>query len=179
MKKALIRILYILTLMTLQASASGWATGDGSVYHKGDRLGSAGISFFYFGALAAFDYGLHDCISAGAATGYNVHSFAPQTLTHHLPVMARVAFHPFNLDVLSDKIIVRNIIDVYAGLSGGWVFRWDTYDFNFATPPDDHPSSFGVREYIGMRYFFKDNLALFIEDCGYIATISAGVTLTF
>ena len=179
MKRSLIRMTVLLALMTLQASASGWATGDGSVYHKGDRLGSAGISFFFPGVLAAFDYGLHDCFSAGAATGYNVYSFSPQTLTHHWPVMARVAFHPFNLKVLADKIIIRNIIDFYAGVSGGWIFRWDTYDFNIASKPDDHPSSFGVREYIGMRYYFKDNLALFIEDCGDISTISAGVTLLF
>ena len=179
MKKTLIQTAIVLTIITHLVSASDWATGSGSVYHQGDRLGSAGISFFYFGALAAFDYGLHDCVSAGAAAGYNVYSFYPQTMTHHIPLMARAAFHPFNLSVLADKIIVRNMIDVYAGLSGGWVFRWETSDYPSLVKPDAKPSGIGVREYLGMRYFFRDNIALFVEDSGYLSTISAGLTVKF
>lgn len=149
---------------------AAWATGEGSAYAQGDMYGSAGLSIHYFGAFVAFDYGLHDCISAGAATGYNTYSNL-SIRYHHLPIIARAAFHPFNLSAIADKIVIRNMIDVYAGLSTGWVFKWGKGDFVDVT--DHH---FAIREYLGMRYHFSDKLSIFVEDCPGIAFIGAGVS---
>ena len=177
MKKLFSVLICILSISALNAPAFGWATSEGSVYAKGNMLGSAGLSIYPLGVLAGFDYGLHDCISAGLAAGYNNSSWAPQVRTHQVPIMARVAFHPFNLKVLSDKIVIRNMIDVYAGLNTGWIFRWYSSDLGIQSPDD--ASYFGLREYIGMRYFVNDKLAIFVEDNNYLSYIGFGVTYKF
>ena len=155
----------------------GWANGENSCYTKGMMLGSAGISIYHFGAFVAFDYGLHDCISAGLAAGYNGYTYVPEVRTHRIPIVARAAFHPFNLSVLADKLDIRNLIDVYIGLSTGWMFRWQTTKYDLLR--GNEPSTFSLREYIGLRYYFTEKLAVFVEDCGEIAYISGGITYKF
>ena len=177
MKKIQFVIFCISILTAMNAPAFGWATGEGSAYSRGNMLGSAGVSVYHFGALTAFDYGLHDCISAGVAAGYTTYKFGTSTRTHQVPVMARVAFHPFNLKVLSDKIVLRDMLDVYAGISAGWIFRWYTTEQGIQKP--DEGSSPRTREYIGMRYFFSDKLAVFVEDSGYLSYIGGGITYRF
>ena len=97
---------------------------------------------------------------------------------HHVPVMARGAFHPFNLAALADKIVIRDVIDVYAGLAAGWLFVWVKRDNVTLQKESDEPG-FRIREYIGMRYHFNPKWSFFIEDCGYLTNIAGGVSYKF
>jgi len=177
MKKNL-SILIIATILCLFSGATSslfaFGNSEGSVYAKGDMLGSLGLSIHYFGLYGAFDYGVHDCISAGIAIGYNRFNYLSNR-TNRLPIIGRVAFHPFNLAAIADKIIVRNIVDVYVGLGTGIVISKEKNGFG------EQPTEtlFRIREYIGMRYHFSDNFSLFVEDCAEIANIAAGVTYRF
>ncbi|MBN1758250.1 MAG: hypothetical protein JW863_08035 [Chitinispirillaceae bacterium] len=166
--------LLVLSLTVLNASLFA----EENVYSKGDLLGSAGVSVYHFGAIVAGDYGLHDLFSAGIAAGYNGYSFVPQVRTHQVPLVARLAFHPFNLSAIADKIVVRTMIDVYAGICGGWVFRWQTSERGILLD-EQEKGSFAIREYIGMRYYFKENIALFVEDNGPLSYIGGGITYKF
>ena len=170
-------LLLLVTIFAALTPVFGWSNGENSSYSKGDMLGSAGIGIYHLGVFAAFDYGIHDCISAGAAVGFNSYSKQVGIRVNQVPLMVRAAFHPFNLAVLADKIIIRDMVDVYVGLSTGWVFRWQKTEYINA-PNDTHPG-LGLREYIGLRYHFTDKLGLFVEDCGEIATIALGVTYKF
>jgi hypothetical protein len=173
MNKLLVGIATACTLLLFSAHTapvSAWATSEGSVYAQGDMYGSLGLSVHYFGAYVAFDYGLHDCISIGAATGYNGYSNLSIRF-HRLPIIARAAFHPFNLSAIADKIIIRNTIDVYAGLCSGWIFVWKRSDI-----ANDNGGDFSIREYIGMRYHFSDRLSIFVEDCPGVAYIAGGIS---
>jgi hypothetical protein len=154
-------------------SVYAWANSEGSVYSQGDMIGSAGISVHYFGAYVAFDYGLHDCISVGAATGYN--GYTNLSLRYNrVPIIGRAAFHPFNLAALADKVIIRNMIDIYAGIATGWIFVWERSDlFN------DNYGKFTIREYLGLRYHFSEKLSLFVEDCPGVAYIAGGISYLF
>jgi hypothetical protein len=165
-----------ITISAMLTPASGWSDSENSCYSRGAMLGSAGISVYYFGVYAAFDYGIHDCISAGAAAGYNGDS-RPGYRINQVPLMIRAAFHPFNLAVLADKIIIRDMVDLYAGITTGRVIRWETSKYDDLR--GDVHSGFSIREYLGLRYHFSDKIAIFIEDCGETANLAFGCTYTF
>jgi len=174
--RTLVAVLTIVSVFRLAANASDWATGNGSCYEQGHKLPSAAFSVYHPGFYLAFDYGLHDCISAGAALGYTGYSEL-QFRYNHFPIIARAAFHPFNLSAISDKIIVRNMIDVYAGISTGFFFVWVTEKEMTNQPhkTDDH-TGFRIREFIGMRYCINEKWNFFIEDSGSLSTVALGVT---
>jgi hypothetical protein len=184
MKRYMGMVILAFSILLFSASNSpvySWGNGEGSCYAKGDKLGSAGLSFYYFGLLAAFDYGLHDCISAGLGVGYNTRSrFQGDIRDHYFPVVARAAFHPFNLDALAEKVAIRNLVDIYVGLTAGWAFGFQSqakgsnyYD------SEESIQHLILREYVGMRYHFNDKWSLFIEDCAYLGFLSFGITKKF
>jgi hypothetical protein len=141
-------------------AAADWATAEGSCYAKGDKLLSVGAALYPFGLFGAFDYGLHDCISLGGAAGFMVYPYG----NPYIPVVVRGAFHPFNLKVLSEKIKVRDKLDVYVGPSVGWEIGLGWLGLPF------------FREYIGVRYKLNDKFMLFAEDCAGLGYLSAGIT---
>ncbi len=178
MKKHLRKPVIFLSLIavaSVQSDVFGWATGEGSAYAQGNMIVSGGFSFFHIGLIGAFDYGIHDFISAGAAAGYNYHSRLDAQY-HHFPLMVRAAVHPFNLSVLSDKIVVRDMVDVYGGITTGMLFILIKRD-NISIEPVDKNEKTGFRigAYLGFRYKFKDKLAFFVEHCGDLSKIAMGI----
>jgi hypothetical protein len=176
-----IAILSIISLIPASGNASDWATSDGSCYAQGEKIASAALSINNFGLYAAFDYGVHDAISVGGGFGYNATSNL-QWRYNYLPIMLRGAFHPFNLSALADKIVVRNMVDVYVGLTVGWRIGWLKWKSAAIAvrEPTDLNNGFAIpREFIGVRYFFNDKLAIFVEHCPELTNISGGVSYKF
>jgi len=86
---------------------------------KGLRMRTLLPYIAHIGFFGSFDYGFHDAISGGIASGFNGHGWRYyQYFT--IPFAVRAAFHPFNLKVIADKIKIRNKMDVYVGLATGW-----------------------------------------------------------
>jgi hypothetical protein len=151
------------------AYAAEWATSAGSCYAKGDKYLDVGIPLPMYpaGVHVAFDYAFHDAISGGGGIGFRYYYGGPAYLTF----LGRAAFHPFNLQVLSEKIKVRDKLDVYAGPTfwfgpslngwGGW-----------------HPD-WWIREFIGARWHFSPRFCVFVEDCGGFGYLDGGITFKF
>lgn len=99
---------------------------------------------------------------------------------YQVPILARAAFHPFNLNVLAEKIKVRDKLDVYVGPSMGWQIGWTNWKGS-GSAIGSSPSygGFVIREYIGARWFFTPNFAVTLEDCGGLGVINAGVVFKF
>ncbi|MBD3345497.1 MAG: hypothetical protein GF401_10585 [Chitinivibrionales bacterium] len=161
------------------SSQSDWATSSGSCYGKGDIIVSAGIPLWPFGLYGAFDYGFHDCISGGGGFGFYGYSYSSLWKYRYLPIGIRAAFHPFNLEVLADKIPVRDKLDAYAGLAFGQRIGWASWEGAGAKLEEPEVGGFMVREYIGIRYFPTDNFFLTAEEGGLTWTLNIGVGLKF
>ena len=136
-RSALVRCTLYILLMSFMVFIS---------YH-GETISFGGSLFWGYGFFGGVDYGFHDAISGGGAVALLVHPFYDEVW---LPVVARAAFHPFNLRVLADKIPVRGQVDPYVGLATGWKFI-------------DDPT-FRFREYIGVRYFFTEHFFGLLEE---------------
>ncbi|MCX7726322.1 MAG: hypothetical protein N2053_05690 [Chitinispirillaceae bacterium] len=173
MKRKISIFIFLFLVMAKSTNLFAWATSEGSCYVKGDKIASAGLSIYPFGGYVVFDYGIHDCISAGLGTGYNGYSIIGYVHYHRVPIMARALFHPFNLEALADKILIRNTIDLYVGLTMGATFVWISTDNPLYTPQEK--SGFRIREVIGGRYQVTEKLSFFIEDSYSLSTIAIGV----
>jgi len=143
--------------------AQDWATSQGSCYAKGEKIIDAGMPFPFFqvGVHGAFDYGFSDAISGGGGIGFKHYYWWGE---NYVTFVGRAAFHPFNLKVLSDKIRVRDIFDVYAG---------PTFYFG---PGLGNDPEWGIREFIGARWFFAPKMALVLEDCPGFGYLDVGVS---
>lgn len=173
---------YIFIAVFLYAGTSfagNWANSYGSCYGKWSKNISVGMSVLYLGPFVGFDLGFHDCISGGVATGYNVRFFSPTWNYNQVPIVVRAAFHPFNLNALSEKINVRNKLDVYVGLSTGWRVGWASYRKSGSAPSSPSVGGFFVREYIGIRFFPKDNFYLLAEEGSGLGVFNLGVGFKF
>jgi hypothetical protein len=137
-------------------------------FAQGNIMLDIGFGAWPFIPQAHFDIGVHDLVSVGAGIGVHIPWFA-------LPILARGAFHPFNLPPLQDKIGIRDRFDAYVGLTAG-----------IAIDPDDHraPVLPTVAEFIGCRFFLSEVFGFFAEhewggpgeDLGRIA---GGIALKF
>lgn len=177
MKRVFSFFISLLLVILLHTNLFAWATSEGSCYAKGDKIASAGLSIYPLGGYITFDYGIHDCISAGLGTGYNGYSVLGYVYYHRVPIMARVLFHPFNLQVLADKLLIRNTIDVYIGITTGATFVWISTSNPLYTPQEK--SGFRIREVIGGRYQVNEKLSFFIEDSNQLSNIAIGVNYKF
>ena len=155
--------------LSMNVAAADWATSEGSCYAKGDKYIDVGIPLFFFPAVGvhgAFDYGFSDAISGGGGMGF-LYDYG--TTDAYMSILARAAFHPFNLTVLKDKIKVRDKIDVYGGLT-----TWIGPSFNGYVP------NWGIREYLGARWHFAPKFCLFVEDCsGFGYLFDGGISFKF
>jgi hypothetical protein len=145
--------------MISSVSADQWATDKGSAFTKYSKQAQFGVALFPVGLIAAYEYGIHEAISGGVATGVMVDPFV------YVPLVVRAAFHPFNLASLSDRIAVRDKLDVYAGLATGFEFG------------EDAPHPFVIREYLGVKYYFDSRFGIFAEDCGGLGFLTVGLTI--
>jgi hypothetical protein len=139
------------------ASADNWATDRGSAYVQGSRTLNVGLAVIPLGIYGAYDWGIHEAISAGVAAGIMGDPY------FYFPIIARIVFHPFNLTSLAPKIAIRSKFDVYAGLAGGFEFGQDA------------PSLFIIRENIGIKCYFTPKFGIFFEDCAALGFFSVGV----
>ena len=159
--------------------AGNWANSYGSCYGKWSKNISVGMSLLHFGFFTAFDLGFHDCISGGMAVGYNGYGYTRYWRYNYVPIVGRVAFHPFNLNVLADKIRIRNKLDVYLGLSSGGRIGWDTRRESGGAELVHDVGGFFVREYLGIRFFPTDNFYLLAEEGSGLGLLNLGVGFKF
>ena len=96
-----------------------------------------------------------------------------------MPIVARGAFHPFNLKALADKIKVRDKLDAYVGVSSGWNIGWASYRESGVEPDDPSVGHFIIREYLGVRFYPSEHFYLFAEEgCG-LGLFNLGVGFKF
>lgn len=159
-------LIFLCVLLTVFASsfADDWATSTGSCYGQGSANISFGLIAYYLGAFTAFDYGFHDAISGGIAVGFNYRHFSTLWTYNQIPIVARVAFHPFNLKAIADYINIRDKVDVYIGIASGWQVGWATYRLQGLEPIKPTVGGFIVREYIGIRYFPSESFFVVAEE---------------
>lgn len=166
--------------LSVPSIAAGWASGDGSCYGKGAKIIGAGGSIWPFGFYGSFDFGVNDAISVGAAAGWNIRGYSSDWRYNAIPILARGAFHPFNLRVLADKIKIREKLDVYVGLAAGWRIGFWNYKGPDAVKPGT-PKYGGLilREYVGVRFFFTPSFGVVAEDCHGLGIFNIGVCFKF
>jgi hypothetical protein len=139
----------------------------GGCYSKGDKILDAGIGMWPFVPSVHFEIGVHDYVSVGGATGLLIPYL-------DIPILARGAFHPFNLPVLQDKISIRDKLDAYAGLVAG-----------LSVGPGDFSPVWPVfGEIIGARFYMSESFGFYAEECwagpgSDLGWISGGVTFKF
>jgi len=141
------------------------AEASDGCFGKGNMLLDAGIGIWPFIPAAHFEVGVHDMVSVGGASGLVIPWI-------DIPILARGAFHPFNLPVLVDKIPVRDKLDTYAGIVVGLSI----------SPGESYPVWPTIGEIIGVRYYVSEKFGFYAEEClagpgedlGYI---SGGITL--
>lgn len=160
--------------------AKEWANSEGSCYGKQTKNISFGMSLLHIGFYGAFDYGFHDAISGGFASGYNGYSYSRYWRYNYIPIVVRAAFHPFNLNVLSDKIKIRDKLDAYVGVATGGRIGWAKW----RDSGDEFDSPTGVggfifREYIGVRFFPAENFYISAEEGSGLGLFNIGVGFSF
>ncbi len=161
------------------SAQSTWATSEGSVYGKGSAILNLGIGTYPIGPYVAYDYGIHDAISVGGAAGYQMYwNWGSDYTFHWMPIVARAAFHPFNLTVVAEHVDVRDKLDVYAGPVIGIGFRYDNYTGPYSHLLDDKFDVYPiVREYIGIRYYVNDRIAWFAEEGSGLGWFNVGLSM--
>lgn len=159
------------------ATASDWANADGSCFQKGNKQITVGFNVFYPGPNVGFEYAFHDAISGGGAVGFNWWGTGYWSY-YQIPIVIRAAFHPFNLDVLADKIKVRDKLDVYAGIATGWTVGWGVWD-GIGTSPDANIGGFTFRERVGATWYFTPNFYANLEEGSGLGSLNAGVGWKF
>ena len=178
--KILISVVCCILVYVNASFAGDWATGDGSCYKQHSKNISVGLSLLHLGFFAAFDYGVHDAISVGIASGYNGYGHNRYWRYHYVPIAVRGAFHPFNLSVLADKIKVRKKLDAYIGLAIGGRVGWATWDADGTTLAE--PTGVGgffLREYIGIRFFPVEKFYISAEEGSGLGIFNLGVGFAF
>jgi hypothetical protein len=150
------------------AAAAGPVSASGGCFAKGDKIVDAGVGVWPFVIGGHFEVGVHDFVSVGGGTGIGF----PGPV---FPILARGAFHPFNLPVLQDKITFRDKLDAYIGVVAG--LSISLRDIDATVEP-----SFG--EIIGARFYMSEKIGFFAEHCGAwpgydLGYIAGGVTFKF
>jgi hypothetical protein len=151
----------IAVIGTIVSAAYGdqWANDNGSAYAKDSKRLQFGFALAPVGLVAAYEFGFHEAISGGVATGVMIDPYV------YVPLIGRAAFHPFNLASIHDRIAIRDKLDVFAGLAMGFEFG------------EDAPHPFIIREYLGAKYYFDSRFGVFIEDCGGLGFLTLGLVM--
>ncbi len=178
MKKPSILSLVILVTYCGIVSAGDWANSDGSCYGKGSKNISAGISLIHIGFFGSFDYGFHDAISGGFATGFNTDRDGSWR-RNYVPIVVRGAFHPFNLRKLAEKIKIRNKLDVYVGIATGWRIGSVKWESSVVAPAKPKVGGFIFREYIGIRFYPFNKFYILAEEGSGLGLFNFGVGFSF
>jgi hypothetical protein len=163
----------LLAALCVPASAN-WAAPS-HAFEKGAVFLNPGLMTYPVGAYGSLDVAVHDAISVGGAAGYRF-TVSHSWVYHGIPVVARAAFHPLNLEALADIIAVRDQLDVYVGPALGFSIDIDSYTGALDNIDSNAGASPIIREYIGARYFFKPDFAVFAEEGSALGWFNIGVT---
>jgi len=172
-------VISFITVFSASIYAQNWASSEGSCFKKGNFNVSAGLGIGWFGFFAIGEYAINDAISVSVGTGYNGYGFNEWYRYNYIPIVARGAFHPFNLKVLSNKIKIRNKLDPYAGLALGYHIGWasERIDDPYNSNPD--VGYFAFREFFGAKYYLTDKFYLTLEEGGALSWLNFGVGMKF
>lgn len=151
---------------------------DESCYAQGDKTISLAMSLKHTGVFGAFDIAVHDLVSVGGAFGFNRYEVYTGWQYWQYPLLGRVAFHPLNLGFLAENLKIRDNIDLYAGVTAGFVLI--NSHWNGVTSQVGQPEKTGVRisELLGLRVKLNDRFSLFAEDCGEAGHFALGLRLS-
>ncbi len=178
MKRFFVLLLFVVFSSSIYAQ--NWATSESSCFAKGDFSVSAGLGIGWFGFFAIGEYAINDAISVSVATGYQGYGFSDWYRYNYIPIVARGAFHPFNLKVLSKKIKIRNKLDPYAGLGLGYHIGWasELKKNEFIGTPTG-VGHFSFREFLGAKFYLSDKFYLTLEEGGGLSWLNFGVGMKF
>jgi hypothetical protein len=163
-----------LTAALCVSASANWAAPS-HAFQQGALFLNPGLMTYPVGAYGSLDFAVHDAISVGGAAGYRF-TLSHDWVHHGIPVVARAAFHPFNLEALADIIAVRDQLDVYVGPAVGFSIDIDSYRGAFETIDSDVGASPIIREFIGARYYFEPDFAVFAEEGSGLGWFNIGVT---
>ena len=172
------------------------AQGSGSCFAKGDQYIQAGIGVGLYGGYGdltfppisgMYEYGIDNLISIGGGIGYQGSSYSsynPEFGEYewnyaYIPIMARVAFHPFNLDAISKSIPSRDKWDVYGGLSFGYAIvnyseTIPLTGFEGAPAYSVGASYFQAGLLLGTRWYFNPKFAMYLEEGSGFGWVNIG-----
>jgi hypothetical protein len=173
------------------------AQSSGSCFAKGDQYIQAGIGVGLYGNAygdltfppisGVYEYGIDNLFSIGGGIGFQGSSYSYYDPSYgewewsysYIPIMARVAFHPFNLDAISKSIPSRDKWDVYGGLSLGYAI----VNYNETLPPNGFegapPYSAGTSYFqagflLGTRWYLNPKFAVYFEEGSGFGWVNVG-----
>jgi hypothetical protein len=195
MKKVALLIVLGFTLMFHQPAA-GQSAG-GSVDYSNVKLFGAGISLGYYGygwagsrsigfppLSAHFELGVHEYITVGPFVGFNRWNYRHPSWNYSWTFIhagLRGSFHFTGiLNELLDGDIDESKLDLYVTLMSGLQLRNYSSTSEGFTGYYSNQIRFFLGPVAGMRYYFTDNLALFVEGgYGSLGALSIGVSTRF
>jgi hypothetical protein len=161
MRGGTMNLLAFTFIIASSPGAEEWAVDNGSAYKKESKTLNFGFAAIPAGVVASYEYGFHEAISGSIATGIMINPFL------YVPIIARAAFHPFNLKAWADHLKVRDRLDVYIGPAMGFQLG------------ETAPDLFVFREYIGARFHINSKYAFWAEDCAGLGFFNIGMTIKF
>jgi hypothetical protein len=172
-------------------SAISISQASESCYLKGDKTVQAGIGMglyvgygtvFFPPISVVFDYAASDLISVGGGIGFLGSRFddgwGDVWGYSYLPIMGRIAFHPFNIPSLQASVPLRDQFDAYGGLSVGYTIVTYTEPATLNHPGySAGASSLTIGLLLGGRWYFNPKWALYAEEGSGFSWLSVGVAM--
>ena len=192
-----IALMIVLGLFLVAQNPAVGQSAGGTVDYSTVKLFSAGISVGSYGygwagsrtigfppLSASLEIGLHEYITAGPFVGFNRWNYRHTNWNYawtFIHAGLRGSFHYTGiLNELLDGDIDETKLDLYVTLMGGLQLR------NYSSTTSgfgDHYSN-QIRLFVGpvagARYYFSDNLAVFVEGgYGSLGALTGGLTVRF
>lgn len=174
----MIRIAKVCAVLVAVFSISSFA-GE-SCFQKGNSNIQAGLGLgmgagFPVGAVATYEYAIHDLVSVGGSftfSGKKEDVFLTEVSWKGFNISLRGNFHLFNLPALENKVPINDKLDVYGGLAMGFAIRKAKVEsqiegFNYSS--NDNGFLFSV--ILGAKYYFTKNFGVYLEE----SAISTGI----
>jgi len=181
MKKRLIVLIIVAIFMATAPLMAKGNSNSGLSHNPGDIVLQIGVGWGYYGVYGigvppitvVGEYGITDNISVGGMIGYNNwgYSYGTYNITsHNIMLGVRGNWH-FN-----DLIHVKNL-DLYAGIAlGAYVYVTTS---NIAYYTGGTTAGFLWNFQVGARYYFTQNIGVWLElGYGY-SVVSGGVVFKF
>jgi hypothetical protein len=145
-------------------------------FAKGSKVVNLGVGYIYGpGVAASAEFAVADDISVGAVAGFSRYSFgylASNYSSNYILIGGRGSYH-LNT-ILSDAGVKLDKFDVYIGLSGGFQKYIYTGDLSFYA---GRTGNIFIGGHGGIRYQFKEKLALYAEGGSPFSTVGISFKL--